>query len=84
MNDEEFVTRLAAAMTPTDPAELRRRYWRWWSVSGWWRPHDRGVKLGPLTVYAYLWDRWECGVSLFGRFGVDSGIIRHGGTWVTR
>lgn len=61
----------------------------WYAIGCWWRTDieiaDAGVKLGPVTFNAYLWDGvrdWN--LSFFGRWAFDTGIIRRGGPWLLR
>jgi len=47
--------------------------YRWWTVFGWWWNADRGVKLGPVTLYVFVVERrWHWGISLFNRWYHDS------------
>jgi hypothetical protein len=63
--------------------------YRWWTCGVWrhfgdgQRNIDAGIKLGPLTISTYIWDRREWGVFILRR-GIDTGIIRAGGPWVIR
>lgn len=57
--------------------EACRAYYRWWRVFGWWRPNDRGLKLGPVTVSAYRpYRRWRLMITFWGRFTLYDGVVR--------
>lgn len=32
--------------------------YRWWTFMLWNHPHDKGVKLGPVSICAYYIDEW--------------------------
>lgn len=49
---------------PSGDAEvdaLIAKHWNPWRVWAWCDRSDRGIKLGPLTIFAYLWidKRWR-------------------------
>ncbi len=40
----------------TDSDEMAHRaFYRWWTVKAWWGREYKGIKLGPVTVFTYIW-----------------------------
>ena len=49
------------------------KYYRPWTFSAWRYRKEVGVKLGPVTLAAYLWGwRPNVAVSLLGRWTLDT------------
>ncbi len=35
--------------------DISARPYRWWTCALWWDEIDCGIKLGPMSIFSYVW-----------------------------
>lgn len=56
---------------------MQQTHYHWWTVKRWTNGPDRGLKMGPVSMYRYNWDGPQWGLCVLNHWSLwDTGVRR--------